>query len=336
MLVDKQCPQPLRITYHAGEDFLDICDGLRAIDETITFLEFQKGDRLGHALALGIDSEDYYDYKRRTIVMTKQDFLDNCIWLLFRSLEWNIDMATNLREKLKETARSLIYEIFQLEERNLTNFNDNIGEYGNILELYYYSWLLRGDHPDLYSSGKFSPNEKYQLHMNGYQQHMYPQKNEQLNKYRNSNFISYLYYLYHYDKTVKLNGLKTYSFSASNEYIELISRFQNSLQKHIAKEGIAIECNPTSNVLIGTFKYYDRHPILTFNNHFLEDDGSNPQIKVSINTDDLGVFDTSLRNEYALLLSSICRKRHSEGNYNDEAVYEYLDYIRKNGIEMTF
>ena len=142
--------------------------------------------------------------------------------------------------------------------------------------------------------------------------------------------------MYHYDVTAKKNGLKTYSFSVDDEYIELIGRFQAYMQKDIAKRGIGVECNPTSNMLIGTFQYYDKHPILAFNNHYLEDDCDNAQIKVSINTDDLGVFDTSLRNEYALLLSSICRKRHQEGNFNDEAVYEYLNYIRETGIEIAF
>ena len=50
----KKLPQ-LRATYHVGEDFLDVADGLRAIDEVINFLNLSYGDRLGHALALGID-----------------------------------------------------------------------------------------------------------------------------------------------------------------------------------------------------------------------------------------------------------------------------------------
>jgi len=341
---------PVCVTFHAGEDFLGICDGLRAIDEAVTFLEFQKGDRLGHAMALGINPEDYYNFKRRNIVMTKQDYLDDCIWLLFRSLEWNISMETNLREKLKESARNLISDIFQLETRNLSKLRDNIGEYGDILELYYYSWMLRGDAPELYRSGQYllestkqAHSERngldnlYMLKEDSYQNYMLAKNNrEKLEKYRKNTFISYLYYLYHYDITVKTNGLETYSYSVDDQYIHLIRQFQTYMRKDIAKRGISVECNPTSNILIGTFRYYEKHPILTFNNHYLEDDCDNAQIKVSINTDDLGVFDTSLRNEYALLLSSICRKRHREGNYNDEAVYEYLNYIRENGIEMAF
>lgn len=41
-------------TYHVGENFLDIADGLQAIDEAVMFLSLAKGDHLGHALVLGM------------------------------------------------------------------------------------------------------------------------------------------------------------------------------------------------------------------------------------------------------------------------------------------
>lgn len=50
----------LHATYHVGEDFLDIADGLRAIDEAVLFCGLRRGSRIGHALALGIDPYKYY------------------------------------------------------------------------------------------------------------------------------------------------------------------------------------------------------------------------------------------------------------------------------------
>ena len=104
----------------------------------------------------------------------------------------------------------------------------------------------------------------------------------------------------------------------------------------IAKKGICIECNPSSNKLIGYFQRYDQHPIVLFNDYMLNPQSNKAQIMVSINTDDLGVFDTSLSNEYAMVLESLRRKRHSEGKYNDEQIYSYLEYIRENGLKMKF
>ena len=63
-----------------------------------------------------------------------------------------------------------------------------------------------------------------------------------------------------------------------------------------------------------------------------------PQLSVSINTDDQGVFSTSLENEYALLahaLESVCDE---DGNalYCKADIYEWLDRIRIMGNEQNF
>jgi hypothetical protein len=81
---------------------------------------------------------------------------------------------------------------------------------------------------------------------------------------------------------------------------------------------------------------YDQHPILKFNDEFIGNDCDNPHLWVSINTDDIGVFDTSLENEYAVMFDAICRMRHKQGDYDDYKVYQYLDYLRQNGIAMAF
>ena len=74
------------VTYHVGEDFLGLCDGLRAIDEAINFLGLQRGERIGHALALGTEAIRYYELKRWTIHIRKQDLLDNYVWVLYNCL----------------------------------------------------------------------------------------------------------------------------------------------------------------------------------------------------------------------------------------------------------
>lgn len=58
---------------------------------------------------------------------------------------------------------------------------------------------------------------------------------------------------------------------------------------------------PSSNYLIGTIQKYEAHPILRFNSRYLHEFQKNMSVCVSINTDDQGVFDTLLENEYALM-----------------------------------
>jgi len=48
---------PLRLTLHVGEDFGHLASGLRAISEPFDWRLITRGDRLGHARALGVDVE---------------------------------------------------------------------------------------------------------------------------------------------------------------------------------------------------------------------------------------------------------------------------------------
>ena len=120
--------------------------------------------------------------------------------------------------------------------------------------------------------------------------------------------------------------------------MDLMRTLQQRMQKYIGERGIMIECNPTSNYLIGTFKRYDEHPIFRFNSFGLGSEDTEGQLSVSINTDDQGVFDTSLENEYALLACSMRKAVASDGNprYSRDVIYEYLDYVRRMGNEQRF
>jgi len=321
------------VTYHVGEDFLDIADGLRATDEAIEFLCMEKGDRIGHGLVLGIDPDEYYENKRYHIYLRKQDYLDNLVWLLYRSLEMEVVIPDNAHAWMMDKAMELLNEIFSGLIGHLKT--------GNPLELYYRSWKLRGDHPDLYRDGSF--DEKIKLSEERYGNYKIPEelweykkRYSRLKAYRENNDIVQIYNRYHFDVEVKNKGYSVVDFHVKKWYIETMKAMQQAIRRQIFEKGICIECNPTSNVLIGTFHTYIKHPILQFNISCLGEDTRHMNIQVSINTDDLGVFDTSLENEYALILHAVCRDRHENGNYNDDAVYEYLEYLRINGINMAF
>ena len=114
------------------------------------------------------------------------------------------------------------------------------------------------------------------------------------------------------------------------------------MQKEISDIGIGIETNPSSNYLIGTFRRYDKHPIvrwynlgLTNNNEELE---HCPQLDVSVNTDDQGVFATYIENEYAYLALAMEKCKDKDGNkrYNKTMILQWLDNIRKSGISQAF
>lgn len=316
----------LRATYHAGEDFIDVIDGLRAIDEARHFLELRRGDRLGHALALGIDPESYYRLKHMRLIIPKQELLDNLIWILHRPLEFNLDPPRRLQKHLERKAMELMDEIgYDTTQFTLLN--------------YYHAWRLRGDHPSVYLPD-WSEDE-FHIQEYGYES-FYCMKKPSLSVHRKTDKIRRLLNLYHFDKDIKARGSQVEAYRIEPDMAGLLEQLQNRMQHQLMEKGIAIECNPSSNVLIGSFEKYRDHPLFRFNRHGLRvprwENETAANLCVSVNTDDQGVFDTSLESEYAYVARCLELERDEHGdrvNSNDE-IYDYLDHLRVLGNSQTF
>jgi adenosine deaminase len=327
----------LYATYHAGEDFYDIIDGIRCIDETIKFLKFSQGDRIGHALALGIDVKEYFDFKGRKLLIPKEMLLDNIAWLLAKVRKYNINDHTSEIYKLEKLFDSLFREVYQCYFDKDSKFNDIHFKH----DIYFDAWKLRGDDPYLYLEAinekiEDIPNITYweRCRIN----HFYPTRGN----IRNDSKTKFLYQQYHFNPAIKQKGKEIKQFEISDAYIKLVTSIQKEYQNYIVQMNIGIECNPTSNYLIGTIDKYSKHPIKNFFNLHLETDFEKikecPQLFVSINTDDQGVFGTSLENEYALLAIAMEKEKDEKGNpkYSQTMIYEWLDKIREMGLEQSF
>lgn len=312
----KRCEGRLHFTYHAGEDFYDIADGLRAIDEAIRLLHLGNGERIGHGLALGTIAHYYYHRQECTIAISKQCLLDNCAWLLVRSQELGISVATKVRHMLESWFNRLLCEIYGSHDT---------------LHTYYSAMLLRGDNPRALSYGKrrscnVIPDwESCDL-----------DPNPRLGVIRKNPDAIRLYHDYHFMGTVKKEGKRIVEFKISEGYEELITTMQEAIMEEIERRGIVIECCPTSNFKIGYEDRYDYQPIFRFNS--VSDAAGEHHLPVTINTDDIGVFHTTLDNEYAIIALAALKKKDSEGRplYSRRMVMSWLEQIRENGFKYRF
>lgn len=345
-----QLPQ-LRVTYHVGEDFLDLADGLRAIDEAVNFLGMDCGDRLGHAIALGVDVEEWYSRKDHSILISKQDYLDNIVWIYHQLIRYKIPGMDNLKDYLREKFEILFQDLYlsNIDSSLLEWIRRETGRQGRELvkdrlnynmAMYYYSWMIRGDEPDFYEHGYYQKKnrETIAVEENDHRVNLRFPKNREI---RLIPEVGFLYYCYHYNSKVRSKGSKRKEYTIKPDYIAGVKAIQKEMRKRIARRGIAIETNPTSNYLIGTFRQYAKHPIFTFYNEGLNGfnpDGDEPQLSVSINTDDMGVFSTSLANEYALIARALETIEDDKGEplYTKRQIYHWLDHVRRMGIDMSF
>ncbi|QDF30301.1 amidohydrolase family protein [Halarcobacter anaerophilus] len=73
------------ITFHAGEDFVHLISGIRYIYEVYEFLDYEPGDRVGHANALGLDSKVWRKKLNNRIRMKQGEWLDNLIFFAVKT-----------------------------------------------------------------------------------------------------------------------------------------------------------------------------------------------------------------------------------------------------------
>lgn len=324
-------------TYHAGEDFYDLVDGLRAIDECVLFLNLNQGDRIGHALALGIDSKEYYTFKQGKLMLPKQIVLDNIVWLLAKIRKFGISIHRNEVNRLEKLYGNLFHELY----------TSNFGEGHHLKDkyiphtTYFDAWKLRGDDPYLYL-GDLDKDVYDKINLTYWERCRINDEYPRNRNIRKNIDIKYLYQQYHFNSTIKAAGKNIKQFEITHAYIELVRAVQFKMQHELKNKNIAIETNPTSNYLIGTFKRYAKHPITKFYNLGLELDNDIikdcPQLSVSINTDDQGIFSTSLENEYALMAIALEKEKDENGKpkYNSSMIYEWLERIRQMSIGQSF
>lgn len=311
-----QKPEGLKlgITYHVGEDFVDVVDGLRAVDELLLFMNYSAGDRLGHALVLGVNVKDYYTDRQYSICMTRQMLMDNVVWLYHKLHKFGAFRS----------ALDILEDIFEKQ------FEYVFGSHGDIYT-YHCSCLLRGDNPSQYkpdgsikSLGLGNWNEAA--------------LNETVRNVRKSKSSCELYYRYHYDEEVKTKGAEMTTFLTDDNglLIDAIAYIQNKMRAKVQNMGVFIECNPTSNFKIGEIDCYDQHPIYQFYNY--RKGKRYTHISSSINTDDKGIFSTSIEREYALIYAAFKRKIELQRPlYEKEPdIIQWLDELREHSLSQCF
>lgn len=289
-----------QFTYHTGEDFYDLLDGLRTIDEVLRYLKWDKYCRIGHALALATEPYGYYSARGWNVIATKQVLLDNLVWFLEMSGKANFRIAKSMKAEMKVEIKQLYKEIGYSETWNLKKYTQ--------------SMKLRSDHP--VGSGRDDGLSLYaQTALDDA---------TSLIALRQDRTVKSIFDEYYDDKDIQKNGSELTFWKMPREIVNGVKKIQEYLLGEIATNSIAIETCPTSNYMIGYFERYIDLPLFKFL-------GSLANNNISINTDDKGIIATSIENEYALIGAAMMKSRKYKGKYQ-----EILRRIRQNAENSKF
>lgn len=310
----------INFTFHVGEEFKTLESGIRNVDETIDYLEYRRGDRLGHALALGIQAHQYFEKKRQKVVTSLQDYLDNLVWLygIYSEPCYFNDKYVVLLKALYEKNKNLLFKDF-------IDFSFSISDYLQ-------SMKLRSDDSTYYANrdevaSTKNMMRKKQMNKNSYNFNEANPDHEAAFMNKKARLLAHHYF---YNVELICNGRSTIEYKVDDMWVNLITEIQLIMKEKLVNKGIVVEANPSSNRKISSVQNFSELPFLNMNSYHLDDKEKN-HVPITINTDDSAIFQTNLSNEYSL----IARSLELEG-YNPERVYSYLEYLRQSSCIHSF
>lgn len=289
-------------TYHAGEDFYHILDGLRAVYEAITFLDLQHGDRIGHASATGTDIKTWADILMDEISIPKGIYMDDLIFvhsfILERKIESLYAKLPMIEIKAKELAKEIYGETFSLED--LKSAWKNRGKDPRIIKTAKSENLLFGKASD--TTVKYEEIEESDFKI--------------LSLYNKKEI---------YQEYKKSISIKVFEICSVEDFVLL----QKKMLAFMHEKEIVIETLPTSNLRIGYHRTLQSHQL--FNWYKWREEGL-PIPPVVLGTDDPGIFSTNIYNEYAILY---CYLVYEQGRSRTNVV-KFLQDIHNNSRVYAF
>lgn len=261
--------EPMRATAHAGEDFLRLLQGVRRVHELIEFDLLQRGDRLGHGLALGTDPSRWAEIAK-IAAQPREERLDDLVWLLDRFRRGDIGVSGSLIERTRVQAITLAREVYR---RDVSS-------------------------DDLVHARRLRHSVRA-LERLGYP--FFPDR-----AVASSDPPARLLLAYLTDGSVFERGQVPVEILTDDADTELTRAAQAFVRREVVRLEIAVETNPSSNLTIGDLGDLAEHPL--FRMTPLHPGGPESPLLTTVNTDDPLTFATSLADEFAHLHFALQRK----------------------------
>jgi len=352
------------LSIHAGEDYSHPLSGMRHVDETLRFCEMRAGDRIGHGLALGISPAAWLE-RHGQVLLPVAEHLDNLVWA------WHV--ATELSATLPLAA-----QVLPRLERRIASFWPHVpwakqglcashAQSANAADALHRAWLLRRNcawelsQPALVDMGW--PSTRYPVAVPDHAR--LSQRSGAIGGSSDADLALFraralaqdwsgeagatrpLRVMVHahlgdpdrqeaLERKAADSGLLHDHDSAAE--LEFMEALQDHMLTRIAKLGVWIETNPSSNLYISRMQRMSEHPIFRWSppnmtearplgrwNRFGLRCGA---VNVLVNTDDPGIMPTTLRMEFELL-----REAAVDLGYAPHDVDLWLQRLRGAGLD---
>ena len=274
--------EPLRMTFHVGEDFGSLTSGMRAVAEPFHWNLIERGDRIGHGLALTLKPASWFRRHRGEVLSVKRfDRLLDLAFLATYAKDQNGSQRKWLLKQIVGTVKSLGFEckstIGQLNEKEIIGTTKKF-------------WKSLGCRSTrrLLTSDTYCGNVRHERWMHRYLWNRGVRKRAEHrlrmpvpdDEFSNIN----------QDEKIAVENLR--------HERELLKSAHRTLLQEVARWQVCIESNPSSNLVVGSLDgiaaqdFLARRPTKE-----IQKDGET--LTWTINTDDPITFSTTLADEYA-------------------------------------
>lgn len=330
-------------TYHAGEDFYHIVSGIRNVCDAVDILEYRRGDRIGHATALGVEPTLWMHTMPDSVTPTRGEWLQDLVflWSLLHECENMHDLTRKLDYDIREQGYSvfhsptispyLLRRVFELRKLNPI-----------ILRHFYEDAAM--EMTDLLLKSREQRGRDYMLGVP-------PMVSRLRNKLKNDRQLRWMFSP---DEQDVRNCIKEEApeilellmawfceeetWNRADERIEVPTDYlsadelvliQQMAMKHLVEKGVVLETLPTSNLRIAQYREMGQHHSARWlGANALAGDSPPP---VVLGTDDPGVFATDIKAEFYHIYASLCKR-----GLNSQAALEKLIAMNQCGARYAF
>ncbi|GMU05452.1 hypothetical protein ASNO1_17050 [Corallococcus caeni] len=303
---------PLRMTAHVGEDFRHLLEGLRRIYECTQYLLDRTGGRLGHAIALGLDPQQWAE-SVGAVMMPAEDRLWDLVF------EWRLYSQYRMPPELRAEAPPSRTPKVENDIQDLSELVFGrafppaaLAEAHHVLHQLW-CWPLGREDRDLGLDTFTRALRRLRWH----EVHHAPLVHHLLQHYRE-------------DEAVFRRGQHLVDIALDTSEVQALRAVQNGLRRCVSARGIVVEVNPSSNLLIGNLLDLRNHPILRLFPPQAEE-GAPPPVPIAVGADDPVTFSTYLLREYSLLYEAAMG-----AGYPERDVHAWLNRIRQTSMDARF
>lgn len=303
---------PLRLTLHAGEDFRWLTSGVRAIAEPFHWHLIERGDRIGHGIAITLEPAEWWRRQEGQVFPVKGfDRLLDLAFLAEYANEISAEEEEWLHEEIRETVIGL-----KLESDNRLKATPQL----DVVKTAKRVWRCLG--------GRLTRNLMEVSHFNCDNDRRHEKWIHSLLWRRSTQDLG----IKPIQKRVDDDTNRARTKSVRNER-DLLVKARKRLIREVARWQVCIESNPSSNLVVGSLDAMAAQDFLAQRPTERARLGKET-LTWTISTDDPITFSTTLADEYAYAWAGMVLRENNP--YDPSYARALLDEAAATSMRMRF